>query len=108
MQPRPIAETSSPLFPNCRFSIVRLLPLCPLLSAFPNLAQFVGEISDGIVVAEGDEKIDVLKHNYYLNNEFYDLKHQKIEYGVEKSDQNVLSRYCGLLYILHDFLPLFS
>jgi hypothetical protein len=127
MQPRPIAETSSPLFPNCRFSIVRLLPLCPLLSAFPNLqsqiyilqshiphlpkcnllhrlfhgrreiikrkralvliqskithdvvgigAQFVGEISDGIVVAEGDEKIDVLKHNYYLNNEFYDLKH---------------------------------
>jgi hypothetical protein len=38
-------------------------------------AQFVGEISDGVVVAEGDEKIDVLKHNYYLNNEFYDLKH---------------------------------
>jgi hypothetical protein len=38
-------------------------------------AQFVREISDGIVVAEGDEKIDVLKQNYYLNNEFYDLKH---------------------------------
>jgi hypothetical protein len=38
-------------------------------------AQFIGEISDGIVVAEGDEKINVLKHNYYLNNEFYDLKH---------------------------------
>jgi hypothetical protein len=27
-------------------------------------AQFVGEISDGIVVAEGNEKIDVLKQNY--------------------------------------------
>ena len=36
-------------------------------------AQFVGEISDWIVVAEGNEKIDVLKQNYYLNNEFYDL-----------------------------------
>jgi hypothetical protein len=38
-------------------------------------AQFVGEISDAIIVAAGNEKIDVLKQNYYLNNEFYDLKY---------------------------------
>jgi hypothetical protein len=71
-------------------------------------AQFVGEISDAIIVAEGNEKIDVLKQNYYLNNEFDDLKHQKIEYRVEKPDKNVHSRYCGLLYIWHDFLPVSS
>ena len=47
-------------------------------------AQFVGEISDAIIVAAGNEKIDVLKQNYYLNNEFYDFKDEKIEYGVEK------------------------
>jgi hypothetical protein len=38
-------------------------------------AQFVGEISEAIIVAEGNEKVDVLKQNYYLNNEFNDLKH---------------------------------
>jgi hypothetical protein len=38
-------------------------------------AQFVREISDVIIVTEGNEKIDVLKQNYDLNNEFYDLKH---------------------------------
>ena len=54
-------------------------------------AQFVGEISDAVTVAEGNEKIDVLKKNYELNNEFDDLKHKKIEYGVEKPDQNILS-----------------
>jgi hypothetical protein len=71
-------------------------------------AQFVGKTSDAIIVTAGNEKIDVLKQNYYLNNEFYDLKHEKIEYGVEKPDQNILSRYCSLLCILHDFLPVSS
>jgi DNA-binding transcriptional regulator LsrR (DeoR family) len=37
--------------------------------------QFVGKIPDGIIVAEGNQKIDVLKNNSYLNNEFDDLKH---------------------------------
>jgi hypothetical protein len=48
--------------------------------------QLVGKASNGIIVTAGNEKIDVLKNNYDLNNEFYDLKHQKIEYGVEKPD----------------------
>jgi hypothetical protein len=71
-------------------------------------AQFVGEISDAIIVAEGNEKINVLKQNYYLNNEFYDLKYQKIEYRVEKPDKNIHSRFSSLLHILHDFLPVSS
>ena len=54
--------------------------------------QLVGEISYWIILAECNEKIDVLKYNDYLNNEFYDLKHYKIEYGVEKPDENILPR----------------
>ena len=48
--------------------------------------QLVGKTSNGIIVAAGNEKINVLKNNYDLNNEFYNLKHKKIEYGVEKPD----------------------
>ena len=40
--------------------------------------QLVGKTSNGIIVAAGNEKINVLKNNYDLNNEFYNLKHKKI------------------------------